>query len=69
MFCSLAHKLFHKSQRSKTSDRKRLALIAEMIRAFGMNPKLEGSSPLWVETFSGSKASTLSQEHLFVSRK
>ena len=40
-----------------------------MVRAFGMNPKVGGSSPPYVETFSVSKTLTLSQEHLFVCRK
>ena len=37
-----------------------LALIAEMVRAFDMNPKVGGSSPPQVETFSVSKTLTLS---------
>ena len=52
----------------KTWDSKCLALIAQMVRAFGMNPKIGGSSPPQVETFSVSKTLTLSQEHPFVSK-
>ena len=40
-----------------------------MVRAFGMNPKVGGSSPSLVETFSVSKTLTFSQEHPFVCRK
>ena len=39
------------------------------VRAFGMNPKVGGSSSPQVETFFVSKTSTLSQEHPFVCRK
>ena len=39
----------------KTWDRKCLALITQMVRAFDMNPMVGGSSPLQVETFSVSK--------------
>ena len=46
-----------------------LALIAQMVRAFGMNPKVGSSSPPQVETFSVSKTLTLSQEHPFMCRK
>ena len=46
-----------------------MALIAQVVRAFGMNPKVGGLSSTQVETFSVSKSSTLLQEHLFVSRK
>ena len=53
--------LYHQSQCSKTWDSKCLA--------FGMNPKVGGSSPPQVETFSFSKTLTLSQEHPFVCRK
>ena len=35
----------------------------------GMNPKVGGSSPPWVETFSAPKTSTLSQEHPFLRRQ
>ena len=38
-----------------------------MVRAFGMNPKVGGSSPSQVETFSVSKTLTLSQEHVILS--
>ena len=57
------------SQYSTTWDSKCLALIAQMVRAFGMNPKVGGSSPPQVETFSVSKTLTLSQEHSFLCRK
>ena len=40
-----------------------------MVRAFRMDPKIGGLSPLQVETFSVSKTLTLSQEHPFVCRK
>ena len=50
----------HKSQYSKTWDCKCLALIAQMVRAFGMNPKVGGSSPSQVETFSVSQTFTTS---------
>ena len=53
----------------RTWDSKCLALIAQMVRAFGMNPKVGDSSPSQVETFSVSKTLTLSQEHPFVCRK
>ena len=46
-----------------------MALITQVVRAFGMNPKVGGSSPPQVETFSVSKSLTLSQEYLLVSRK
>ena len=51
--------LYHQSQYSKTWDSICLALIAQMVIAFGMNPKIGGSSPLQFETFSVSKALTL----------
>ena len=35
----------------------------ELVRELGMNPKVGGSSPPQVETFSVSKSSTLAQEH------
>ena len=47
--------LYHKSQYSKTRGSKCLALIAQMVRAFGMNLKVGGSSTPQVETFSVSK--------------
>ena len=34
--------LYHQSQYSNTWDRKCLALIAEVVRAFGIKPKLGG---------------------------
>ena len=40
-----------------------LALIAEMVRALGMNLKVGGSSPPQVKTFSVSTTLTLLQEH------
>ena len=43
--------LYHQSQYLKTWDSKCLALIAQMIRSFGMNPKHSGSSPPQVDTF------------------
>ena len=46
-----------------------LAQVAQVVRAFGMNPKVGGSSPPQVETFYVSKTSAPSQEHPFVSRK
>ena len=61
--------LYHQSQYSKTRDSKYLAMIAQMVRAFGMNPKVGDSSLLQVEPFSVSKTLTLSQEHPFVYRK
>ena len=60
--------LYRQSQYSNTSDSKCLAPIAQVVRAFGMNPKVGGSSPLQVDTFSVSKYSTRSQEHPFMSR-
>ena len=56
---------YHQSQYLKTSDSKCLALIAQMVRAFCMNPKVGGWSPPQVETFSVSKSLTLSQEDPF----
>ena len=46
-----------------------LALIAQMARAFGMNPTVGCWSPFQVETFSVSNTLVLSQEHPFVCRK
>ena len=43
---------YHQSQYSKTWDSKYLALIAQMVRGFGMNPKIGDSSPPQVETIS-----------------
>ena len=37
--------LYCQSQYSKTWDSKCMVLIAQMVREFGMNPKVEGSSP------------------------
>ena len=44
------------------------SLMAQMVRTFDMNPKVGGSSPPQIETFSFSKTLTLSQEHPFVSK-
>ena len=55
MLTLLEKYLYHQSQYSKTWDNKCLALITQMVRAFGMNPKVGGSSPSQVETFSLSK--------------
>ena len=51
---------------SKTWDSKCLVLIAKIVRAFGVNLKVGGSSPPQVETFFVSITLMLSQEHLFV---
>ena len=61
--------LYCQSQYSKTWDTKCLALLAQVVRAFGMNLKVGEPSPSQVEIFSGSKTLTLSQEHLFGSQK
>ena len=63
MLTLLQKYLYHQSQYSKTWDNKCLALISQMVRAFGINPKVGGSSTPQVETFSVSKPSTRSQEH------
>ena len=47
--------LYRQSECSKTRDSKCLALIAKMVEEFSMNPKIGGSSPPQVETFSVSK--------------
>ena len=47
--------VYHQSQYSKTWDSKGVSLIAQMVRAFGMNPKVGGWSPPQVETFAVSK--------------
>ena len=46
-----------------------LSLVAQVIKTLDMNPKVGGSSPPQAEAFSVSKASTFSQEHLFVNKK
>ena len=69
MLTLLQKYLHHQSQYSKTWDRKCLALIAQQVRAFGINPKVGGSRPPQVETFSVSKTLTLSQEHPSMCRK
>ena len=61
--------LYRQCQYSITWDIKCLALIAQIVRAFGMNPKVGGSSPPQVDTFSVSKTLSPSQEHSFVCRK
>ena len=53
----------------KTWDSKCMALVAQMVRAFGMNPKVRCSSFPQVETFYASKTLVLSQEHPFLCRK
>ena len=45
MLTSLQLYLYHQSQYSKTWDSTCLALVAQMVRTFGINPKLVGSSP------------------------
>ena len=52
MLTLLEKYLYRQRQYSKPWDGKCLALIAQMVRAFGMNPKVGGSSPSQVETFS-----------------
>ena len=69
MLSLLQKYLYRQSQNSETLGRKCLALIAQMVRVFGMNPNVGDSNPPQVETFSVSKALTLSQEHPFVCRK
>ena len=68
MLTSLQKYLYRLSQYSKPWDRQYLALIAQMVRAFGMNPKVGGSSPPQV-SFSVSKSFTLSHEHPLMCRK
>ena len=51
MLTSLQKYLHHQSQHSKTWDSKCLTLVAQTVRAIGMNPKVGGSSPLQVEPF------------------
>ena len=60
--------LYHQSQYSTTRESKCLALIAQWVRAFGMNPKFGGSGLPQVETFCVSKTLTLSQENPLVCR-
>ena len=52
MLTLLQKYLYHHSQCSKTWDSKCLALIAQHVRAFGIDPEAGGSSPPQVETFS-----------------
>ena len=54
-------------QYSQSWDSKCLAIVAQMVRVFGMTPEVGGSCPPQVETFSVSK--TVLQEHPFVCRK
>ena len=44
------------NQYSRTKDSKCLALIAQLVRAFGMNSKVGGLSPPKIEIFSVSKS-------------
>ena len=60
---------YRQTQCSITWESKCLALIAQMVRAFGMNPMVGGSSPPQVEAFSVPKTFTLSQDYPFVRRK
>ena len=69
MLTLLIKYLYRQSQCSKTWDNKCLALTIQMFRAFGMNPKIGGSSPPQVEIFSVSKTLTLLPEHPFACRK
>ena len=52
MLTLLKKYLYCQSQYSKTWDSKCLALIAQMVRALGMNPRNGGSSPPQVETIT-----------------
>ena len=61
MLTLLKKYLYRQSQYSTTWDIKCLALINQKVRAFGMNPKVGGSSSPQVETFSVSKTLTLSR--------
>ena len=49
--------LYYQCQYSKTWDSKCLALIAQMVRAFGINPNVGCSSPPQVEIFLSQKRS------------
>ena len=55
--------IYRQIQCSKTWDSECLALIARMLRAFGMNPTVGSSSPSQVEPFSLSKTLSLSRIH------
>ena len=44
--------LYRQSQYSNTWESKCLALIAQVVRSFGMNHKVGGSSPPQVDAFS-----------------
>ena len=50
MLTLLQKYLYRQIQCSKTRDSKCLALMAQMVRAFGMNPNVEGPSLPRVET-------------------
>ena len=63
MLSLLKKYLYNQSQFLKTWDSKCLVLIAQMGKAFGMNPKVGGFPSDRIETLSVSKALTLSQEH------
>ena len=69
MLTLLHNYLDRQSQYSNTWNSTFLALTAQVVRAFGMNSKVGGSSLPQVETFFVSKSSTLSQEHPFVTPK
>ena len=69
MLTFLKKYLYRQSQYSNSWDSKCLALIAQMVTAFGMNLKVGCSSPPQVDTFSVSKTLTLSQEHPFLCQK
>ena len=67
MLTLLQKYLYWQSQYSNIWDSKCVALIAQVFRAFGMNPKVGGLSPPQVETFSVSKSLTIPQELISVS--
>ena len=66
MLTLLQKYLYRQNQYSNTWDSKYLAMIAQMFRAFGMNPNFGGSSPPQVEILSVPKTLTLSQEPPFM---
>ena len=51
MLTSLQDYQYRQSQYSKTWDSKCVMPITQMVKAFGMNPKIGGSSSLQVEIF------------------
>ena len=59
MLTLLKKYLYRQSQYSNTWDSKCLSLIAQVVSAFGMNPKVGGSSAPQAKTFSFSKSLTL----------